>query len=179
MAEVRDQLVDDHVTLGKILTELQIALRRRDLQLAHDRLDLFWARLAVHIRAEHLHLFPAVLSRVENEAQKVVEQLRGDHDFFMHELARAVEVTRKLLTTSDESVIQQGLTVVRNSVLEIEQRLIKHNGVEESQVYGWTTVVLSSEEQAKLAHKITAELEKRPPRFTDASWSHVDDVGAS
>lgn len=27
----------------------------------YQKLDLFWARLAVHIRAEHLHMFPALL----------------------------------------------------------------------------------------------------------------------
>lgn len=42
-----------------------------------------------------------------------------------------------------------------------------------------TTEFFSPEEQAHLAKQITAELEKRPSRFTDATWSHVNDVGAS
>src|SRR5215216_5399424 len=160
MGQVREQLIDDHAALDKILNELQTALRSSDLRIAQDKLDLFWARLAVHIRAEHLHLFPAVLSRVDTEAQGVVQQLRGDHDFFMHKLKRAVEVMRKLLAVSEQSIVKQGLLEITNIILAIEQRLIKHNEVEENQIYHWATIVLSSEEQVKLAKQITAELEK-------------------
>src|SRR5215211_942934 len=55
------RLADDHVAVGEVIKALQAALNSCDLKTAYAKLDLFWARLAVHIRAEHLHLFPAVI----------------------------------------------------------------------------------------------------------------------
>lgn len=173
MAQLSKHLIDDHGDLGRILKQLQAALHRGDLELTHTTLDLFWARLAVHIRAEHLHLFPAMLSRLENEAPPVVAQLRQDHDFFMHELGRAVNIMRKLLTISDQSVIQERLNEITDIIQQIEQRLIKHNEIEENQIYLWATTVLSSEEQGQLLEGITTELEKRPNRFTEDNWSPI------
>lgn len=181
MSQVSAQLIDDHGSLDKVLKQLQTALRSSDVEIAHDKLDLFWARLAVHIRAEHLHLFPTVLSSLEranhtsapllDEARTVVEQLHQDHDFFMHELARAVEIIRKLLTVSERQILNEGLNNVKNIVLQVEQRLVKHNEVEESQIYRWATTLLNPEQQAQLAKQITAELRKHPPRFTPGTWS--------
>ena len=183
MAEVSERLINDHAALDKVLKQLQTALRSSDVGLVHTKLDLFWARLAVHIRAEHLHLFPTILSSVEDaavgnapsptldEAQTVVAQLRQDHDFFMHELARAVEIMRRLLTTSEPNVLAKGLADVKNTLFQVEQRLAKHNEIEESQIYRWATIVLNSEEQEKLVKRITMELGKHPSRFTPATWS--------
>lgn len=123
MAQVSEQLIDDHAALDRVLKQLQTALRSSDLEIAHATLDLFWARLAVHIRAEHLHLFPTVLNRLGNEAQTVIAQLREDHDFFMHELARAVKAMRTLLTVLDEPILKQGVNNVESIVLEVEKRL--------------------------------------------------------
>lgn len=178
MAQASEQLIDDHAALDKVLKQLQTALRSSDLEVAHAKLDQFWARLAVHIRAEHLHLFPTVLSNLENaavnhtsapsldEAQAVIAELRRDHDFFMHELARAVEIMRNLLTDLERPILKEGLNNVKNIVFEVERRLVKHNEVEESQIYRWATTLLNPEEQAKLAELITKELQKRPSRFT-------------
>jgi hypothetical protein len=182
MAQVSEQLIDDHAAIERVLKQLQGALRDSDVETAHGKLDLFWARLAVHIRAEHLHLFPTVLSKVENaavghasapsleEAQSVVEQLREDHDFFMHELALAVEIMRELLTLPRQFIAPAGLNNVERIVLEVEERLIKHNELEENQIYHWTTILLNPEEQAKLANQIASELLKHPPRFTPSTW---------
>lgn len=182
MTQVSEQLIDDHASLDKVLKQLELTLRSTDLKTAHAKLDLFWARLAVHIRAEHLHLFPAVLKGLENaalrhvaapsldEALTVIAELRGDHDFFMHELARAVEVTRKLLTVLEHPILKEGLNNVRKIVFEVEQRLVKHNELEESQLYRWATTLLNSEEQAKLVKQIATELRKHPPRFTPSAW---------
>jgi hemerythrin superfamily protein len=159
MSQVSEQLIDDHAALDKVLKQLQTALRSSDVETARAKLDLFWARLAVHIRAEHLHLFPAVSSLLD-EAPTVIAELRSDHDFFMHELARAVEIMRQALPVRE----------VMNIVLEVEQRLLKHNEVEETQVYRWAITLLNSEEQAKLAKQITTELLKHPPRFTLSTW---------
>jgi hypothetical protein len=182
MAQVSEQLIDDHAAIERVLKQLQGALRFSDVETAHGKLDLFWARLAVHIRAEHLHLFPTVLSKVENaavghasapsleEAQSVVAQLREDHDFFMHELALAVEIMRELLTLPRQFIAPAGLNNVERIVLEVEERLIKHNELEENQIYHWTTILLNPEEQAKLANQIASELLKHPPRFTPSTW---------
>lgn len=178
MAQVSEQLIDDHAALDRVLKQLQAALQTNDLEVAHNKLDLFWARLAVHIRAEHLHLFPAVLNAATShesapslqEAQTVTSQLRDDHDSFMHELARAVEITRRLLTVSEARIVEEGLNDVKNIVSETEKRLVVHNEVEENRIYKWVTILLNPENQVRLATQITAELRKHPPRFTLGTW---------
>ena len=150
------RLVDDHVALDELLRQLQTALDHGDVDASYAKLDLFWAKLAVHIRAEHLHLFPCVL----NGESAVIEQLRDDHEFFMRQLASAIETIRK----------GQGLNTVNDIVLAIEQRLVQHNHVEETNVYHLATTVLNPEELAELSQRISSELEKRPSRFTAESW---------
>lgn len=182
MSQVSAQLIDDHGSVNKVLRQLQTALQSGELEITCVKLDLFWARLAVHIRAEHLHLFPTVLSSLENaavshasapslkEAQTVVAQLREDHYFFMHQLALAVAIMRELLTLSKQLIAPDGLNNVEKIILEVEERLIKHNELEETQIYRWTTILLNSEEQAKLANQITTELRQHPPRFRLSTW---------
>ena len=175
MSQVSAQLIDDHRSLDRVLKQLQVALRNSDVETTHAKLDLFWARLAAHIRAEHHHLFPTVLSSLEDAtAQTVIAELRQDHDFFMHELARAVEIIRKLLTVAEHQILKEGLDNVKNIVLQVEQRLVKHNEVEESQIYRWANTLLSPEQQAQLAKQITTELRKHPPRFTLSAWLEDD-----
>jgi hypothetical protein len=171
MAQLSEQLIDDHAALDTVLKALQTALQRRDRETAHANLDLFWARLAVHIRAEHLHLFPAVLGIEGIEAKTVVAQLRGDHEFFMRNLGQAVESMRKLLTVSEQRLINEELNDIQNTVSQVEQRLITHNQIEENQVYRWAATLLNSAEQAKLKQRITAELRNRPSRFNESDWS--------
>jgi len=62
---MNDLLGHDHTDLGESLSELFAALNAGDVEKSYERLDMFWARLAMHIRAEHLHLFPAILRTVE------------------------------------------------------------------------------------------------------------------
>ena len=171
MTPLSYQLINDHAALDQVLNQLQAALHRSDLETANAKLDLFWARLAVHIRAEHLHLFPAVLTHQGEEAQRLVIELRQDHEFFMHELARAVETMRQLLTITEHSDIKDGLRSIENCILEIKRRLVTHNEVEENQIYRWATTLLSPDEQALLKERITRELGNRPPRFTENTWS--------
>jgi hypothetical protein len=176
MGQVSQQFIDDHAAIDRVLKELQAALWSSDLETAHAKLDLFWARLAVHVRAEHLHVFPTVLSSLDrasapspDEAQSVVAELRQDHDFFMHQLALAVEIMRELLTLPRQFVAE-GVNNVKKILLEVEERLVRHNELEETQIYRWATILLNSEEQAKLANQITTELLKHPPRFTLSTW---------
>ncbi len=57
--------------------KLKSALHAGDVEASHTGLDLFWARLAVHIRAEHLQLFPAIIDRLTHtsSAQTLVPTL--------------------------------------------------------------------------------------------------------
>src|ERR1051325_4542920 len=114
----RQRLSDDHHIVDEVLKQLLTALDHKDVQTSYARLDLLWARLAVHIRAEHLHLFPAV-TKHSSEAGAIVEDLRIGHDFFMRELARAIGILREMMVgTSDET----DLAAVRETVFEIEKR---------------------------------------------------------
>ena len=181
MVHVSEQLIGDHAALDEILKQLQAVVRTSDIEAAHAKLDLFWARLAVHIRAEHLHLFPTVLNGIKDaaskqapaplldEAQTVVTQLRQDHEFFMHQLALAIEIMRELLTLPDHFVGPEGLKNVNKILHEVQERLAKHNQIEEGQVYRWTSL-LDSKQQAKLEKQITTELSNHPPRFSLSTW---------
>jgi hemerythrin superfamily protein len=175
-------LADDHVALDRLLKQLQTALSHSDVNACYASLDLFWAKLAVHIRAEHIHLFPGILKgtiqivaeqvpAMLNETRATIERLRADHDFFIHQLAKAVENMRRLLNVSEQSIIVEGLIIVRDTISEIERKLADHNRIEESQIYQLAGIVLSTQEQAELAKRISSELEKRPPRFAGNIWA--------
>lgn len=173
------RLADDHVAVDKLLKQVHAALNSGEVEASYAKIDLFWAKLAVHIRAEHLHLFPDVLDGVikaNGEHQSVaqvrsaIEQLRADHDFFMHELGNAIGMVRLLLKVSEQPVIDKELSRVKTTITYIEQRLANHNQLEESHVYRLAGIVLSPAEQAELAQRINSELENRPPRFTANIW---------
>ncbi len=59
--EAASVMTDDHSELGRLIDDLLAALDEGNKALGFERLDLLWARLAVHIRAEHLCLFPSIL----------------------------------------------------------------------------------------------------------------------
>ena len=103
MSRTAEPLFHDHQSLDSVLAELLSALRRRDAHGSYRELDLFWARLAMHIRAEHLHLFPVLLSAVTDdrepsasEVKTVIDDLRRDHEFFMRELAAAIATMKRI-----------------------------------------------------------------------------------
>ena len=56
-------LADNHAELNKLIVDLLVTLEEGDKASAFERLDLLWARLAVHIRAEHLLPFSFYLER--------------------------------------------------------------------------------------------------------------------
>ena len=184
LSEASQRLVDDHAALDEVLRQLRKALDTGDVAVSHARLDLFWARLAVHIRAEHLHLFPAVVNGVNNmkadrsgvptpdEIRPAVERLRADHDFFMHELAQAVGILRDLLNATDRHAGDDEIRTVRDTILEIEKRLLRHNELEENRIYRWAAIILNAQEQADLAMRVNAELGSRPARFSLIAWSN-------
>lgn len=177
-------LAHDHAALDKVLRQLLTCLDRGDLEGSHSRLDLFWARLAVHIRAEHLHLFPAVvdgLSRAPagqtdpltvSDVQTSIEQLQADHNFFMHGLAQAIAFLRDLLKTTEQHSLNDEMMKVRDAVIEIKERLVLHNELEENHIYRWATDILNEQEKSDLATRIDAELANRPSRFSPDAWSN-------
>ncbi|HEX7296956.1 MAG TPA: hypothetical protein VF251_14475 [Pyrinomonadaceae bacterium] len=184
MVEVSRRLADDHAAIDQVLNELKTALEGGDLKTSHAKLDLFWARLAVHIRAEHLHLFPTVMhgfrERVPDDsseltlvaAEAAIDELHEDHNFFMGELGEAIRIIRTLGTSSSMRKDLDGVKKIRSVVLEIERRLVRHNKLEEYKVYRWADMVLSEQKQSELAAAIERELTNRPPRFSTETWQH-------
>ncbi len=173
-------LADDHTELDALLDDVFAALDARDAHRAFQKLDLFWARLAMHIRAEHLLLFPAILGAIEKQetaaenysppslqaAQDAVNELREDHEFFMHELSDAIKRLRGLLENRQtESEIVGQISSVRETVAAVSRRLEKHNEREESEIYEWADALLNSSECAALNARMKKEIENLPPRF--------------
>jgi hypothetical protein len=176
------RLSDDHDAVSEVLKQLLAALGNQDVAASYSKLDLLWARLAVHIRAEHLHLFPAVINRLTespggvgpelSDARELIEKLRADHDFFMRELARAIGILRELTSTTPRPGDDTKLDAVGNTVRELKERLATHNVIEEHQIYRWSSTILTKAEQLELRGRINAELEVRPPRFSAEAWAN-------
>ena len=168
----------DHKELDQLLGKLLSALEARNLEQSHAHLDFFWARLAVHIRAEHLQLFPAIVraldegteDRVDDkpsatEVQSAIERLHSDHDVFMRELSDAMQSMRQLLTRTESHDASERLEEVRAKVVAVSELLAAHNDLEENQVYLWAEKLLNTSERATLEVKLQKELENMPPRF--------------
>src|SRR3954470_13269106 len=130
LSEPSRRLEDDHHSLGELLSRFQATIANRDVKTARAALDLFWARLAVHIRAEHLHLFPSILNASTDtgdlaggpsmrQAQATINALVDDHDFFMRELSSAISVLREALTLDDRSVVEEKLTQTSQTVARV------------------------------------------------------------
>jgi hypothetical protein len=176
-----DFMEQDHAALGALFRHLDLTLGEGDTIRALDLLDLAWARLAVHIRGEHLHLFPAILNALvedsnaegpitpsPGEAREAISRLREDHNFFMHELADAVKIMRALSRAApDASDSMEQMGAVRRKVAEIAKRLEVHNQLEETEVYLWPSTILGPEAQNRLDDSLRRELENMPPRFEE------------
>lgn len=175
-------LVDDHVELDGMLGQLIEALGEGDAERAFARLDLFWARLAMHIRAEHLHLFPSIISAVDGpdaegkaepslaeEARSTIALLRDDHDFFMDELATAVKAMRELRAASGGERRTGELQRIREAILSLKNRLELHNRLEEERIYPLPAMLLEAAAQSALAAQMKREIENLPPRFQSSA----------
>ena len=173
--QIDSLLEDDHEALGQLLTELDTELTKASVVRSFDLLDLFWARLAVHIRAENLHLFPALANAdhslfgskaglpTAEESDQILSRLRSDHDFFMKELAEMMKAARGIrvgeLANSEEA------EDMRKRLAVIRKRLETHNRLEEEQVYTWPSVLFDQETVTALSKHLRHELENLPPRF--------------
>ncbi len=170
ISSAHQRLSNDHDAVGEVLKQLLTALDNNDVETSYFKLDLLWARLAVHIRAEHLHLFPALTTRLP-DAQAIVEKLRIDHDFFMRELAQAITILREL--SIDRASCEAELRTAGEAVREVESRLATHNEIEEDQIYGGLSIILTETEQSELLTRINAELENHPHRFSEEAWANL------
>jgi hypothetical protein len=170
----------DHSELDELLAAFFTALKKRDIDQSFKTLDIFWARLAMHIRAEHLHLFPALLGAVERPelrkgngvgprsaqaARTTIARLREDHDFFMQELAAVITQLRKERGRSGVSR-PAVLSDVQMRALTVNRRLQTHNALEESQVYRWAEALLSPAECTDLNARMQKELANLPARLS-------------
>ena len=135
----------------------------------------------MHIRAEHLHLFPSLVKAVEErsfqngtETKNMIDLLRSDHNFFMSELAQIVKTLRDLPNGDGPGeTILKGVT---ERLKLVQRRLKTHNELEETHIYPLVDVLLSPEEAAKLNSRMKRELDNLPARFLDASRSQSDDA---
>lgn len=176
-SEVETILEADHAELDTLLERTFRAIDSADCREAYLALDFFWARLAMHIRAEHLRLFPAVRQipqrsgdtdrSIEQDTSKILDQLRNDHDFFMTQLARAIKALRLVFHFGNEG---ETLSIVRELVDQVRCKLIQHNEIEEDQIY---TLInegfLTHEAINELKLSIKKELSNLPARFRNES----------
>ena len=176
-AKAAEMMTHDHSEIDQLIDKLLAALDHGDKVKSFEQLDLLWARLAVHIRAEHLCLFPSILAAPRDhftgsrgappfeDAQGTIDLLQQDHAFFMRELAVAVNAMRKDEAVSDPVLIREMLRRVQRLIVTVTTRLHSHNQLEEEKVYAWVNALLEKRECKALAHRMRQELENIPPRF--------------
>jgi hypothetical protein len=134
--------------------------------------------LAVHIRAENLCLFPAILNAPTKlfragdgmpsveEVRASIESLRSDHNFFMDELARAVKTSRETLANAQSPQhLTEQFETIRKRLDSVSLRLESHNALEEDRVYQWPGLILATAELEDLTGALRRELDNLPGRF--------------
>ena len=174
--QINKLLASDHSELDELLAELFAALDSGDVERIYEKLDFFWARLAMHIRAEHLHLFPAILGAFESKepiteccalsfefAQSTIAKLHDDHDFFMRGLISAIKQIRGLRENNRNA--SSHILTARETIIAVSRRLETHNELEESEVYQWADILLNPSERAALNERMQKEIDNLPPRF--------------
>jgi len=161
-------LVDDHAELGDLIERIFATIDETDAGGLFASLDLFFARLAVHIRAEHLHLFPTLLkaSPTDRTIEVLLADLREDHNFFMNELKGMIKTIRPFTDPNSPYPAQSDLEDVHRRLTRISQRLDIHNEVEETRIYPMVNSVLSLSDSLVLAKHVKSEIENLPPRFS-------------
>ncbi|MBC7900397.1 MAG: hemerythrin domain-containing protein [Saprospiraceae bacterium] len=179
----KDLLSADHADADRLLNEVFAALKKADCRDAFELLDLFWARLAMHIRAEHLHLFPAMLGSVDSGLIKndgpssksvadVITQLHLDHDYFMTELAGVIKQMRALMA-NNESNASPVLADITMTLESIRARLKSHDELEEAEIYALADLIHSPAEVLSLNSRIRKEIENLPPRFVNRTYAGI------
>ena len=174
-----DLLVGDHAEVDTLFSDLWREFDGGGARGVFEKLDYLWARLAVHVRAEHLHLFPALLAAsvgsqgdgtdeapAHGEVHAAVKHLREDHDFFMRELAGAVNAAREL-SAQDGPPERGRLLQIKGRALAVAERLAGHNRMEEEKVYLWPVALLAESELDALREGMKREIENLPQRFSE------------
>ena len=148
------RLAADHRDIDGLIRAAAEALAAGSPEEAHAALDWLWIRLAVHIRAEHKVLFPA-LSEAHPDLGASLGLLRKDHDFFMAALAGAVKALAG--AAQDRKAAESALEAVR-------QRLAPHNALEEDGVYP-AADSLPAALRSRLMAEVARELTALPARY--------------
>ncbi len=183
---VKSVLEADHESLDHVLAELDAEFATQHVAHALELLDLFWALLAVHIRAENLHLFPALTNAspslftgknglpTAEEAQHLLLHLRTDHEFFMKDLATRVKTMREIV--GSQAVHLEEIKEVRRGLDTVRKRLLMHNRMEEKQVYTWPVLLFDELTVARLCEGLQNELNNLPGRFAKEATGNPRDV---
>jgi len=176
----------DHEALDELLQRLESSLEKHELISSFELLDLFWARLAVHIRVENIRLFPSILRACPSafgttlpplkEVQSTIKRLQVDHNFFMEELSKAMRKMRQLVKAEscDQPRLVIELIQIRDRVEAVSNRLRAHNKLEEEQVYRWPGM-LNGSRLRMLEDAIKHEIENLPRRFGRTRPRQVND----
>lgn len=175
----------DHSELDTMLESAIAALVKGVLDEAFERLDVFWARLAVHIRAENIHLFPALIRAVKRSPQRVgtpshdeiletIVQLRSDHDFFMSELTAAMKALRA--ARQKDCLATPRAAGLRKQLDQVSSRLAAHNALEETRAYRWIWAMLEPSEQKNLVDNIQLELRNLPARLKNQPATEFEET---
>jgi len=155
----------DHRAIDRLYTQLDDALERRDFVDIYSATDLIWMRLAVHIRAEHKALFPAVLRADGTEQlRETLEGLHRDHDLFMVELSHAISFLRNSAWHTGCPDCTTEFAGVDQRMAQVRRILKPHNELEEKFVYPLADRLPEPERQA-VAGAIGRELHTLPARF--------------
>ncbi|HJV37372.1 MAG TPA: hemerythrin domain-containing protein [Geothrix sp.] len=151
---IAGHLAADHAEIDALFGEARMAMDRSLQPEAHRALDRIWMRLAVHIRAEHKALFPAV-AEARPDLAEALRTLREDHDFFMATLATAVNALKG-----------PGLdwAAARTAAEAVQRRLAAHNALEEERIYP-VADQLPEVQRRHLAGEVLRELAALPTRY--------------
>jgi Hemerythrin HHE cation binding domain. len=171
-------LTDDHDRLNEMFAGIFADFDAEDVEAVYRNLDFFWALLAVHIRAEHLRLFPQILQAAElsdktnsegvpgiEYVRETIARLHSDHNYFMRELLSAIKQMRLLRGKGRTMNDGELLAKARRNVEAVQKRLETHNEIEEKEVYLWADLFFEGASGADLREKIQKELDNIPPRF--------------
>jgi iron-sulfur cluster repair protein YtfE (RIC family) len=148
------RLAADHDEIDLLFREARAAVAAGRRAEAHRAMDRLWMRLAVHIRAEHTVLFPA-LAEARPDLKPTLQALREDHDVFMATLATAVAALKG--PDVDWAAVQSALAAVSD-------RLGPHNALEEERVYPLADQFPEAQRQ-RLVEGLTRELAALPARY--------------
>lgn len=171
---LKSLMEQDHAEVDELYSAALDALDARDRQASLQRVDLFWARIAMHIRAEHLHLFPTVLRLADatggggpetslSDLPNVIERLRRDHNEFMDELIRTMKLIRA--SAAEDDGRSEILKLARESLASVHRALEQHNRIEEERIYSLEELLNASGNANQLERLLRHEITNLPPRF--------------